>query len=88
MTFPVRRASGDRIASQRVYYEDHGFREVARIPFNEDFAQEDWDVETDGRPDVVFMAYAPDTPPGPVDRYFDDDEWDAAKELSREEATT
>ena len=45
-------------------YARSGFVTTARIPFNDEFAPEDWDFEeykefNNGRPDVVFMAYNP-----------------------------
>jgi len=45
-------------------YSDSGFRAVARIPWNDQFAPPDWDYNkfgafNGGRPDVVFMVYDP-----------------------------
>ena len=45
-------------------YAMNGFRAVARLPFNDEYAPAGWDHETfkrynDGRPDVVFMTYDP-----------------------------
>jgi hypothetical protein len=37
-------------------YGRHGFREVARLPFNREYAPEGWNYATSGEPDVVFMA--------------------------------
>lgn len=36
-------------------YSRHGFEEVSRVPFDEEFAPADWNYEQAGRPDVVFM---------------------------------
>lgn len=41
-------------------YKEAGFRVAARMPFNEEFAPEGWNPETDGRPDVVAMVYDPE----------------------------
>jgi hypothetical protein len=44
-------------------YVKNGFRPVARLEFNEEFAPEGWDAENSplkGKPDVVFFAYDPD----------------------------
>lgn len=45
-------------------YAQHGFKAVARLPFNDEYKPEGWDYATygkynKGRPDVVFMAYDP-----------------------------
>ena len=45
-------------------YAANGFRAVARSPWDEEFAPEDWDKEfykdfNNGEPDVVFMVYDP-----------------------------
>ena len=45
-------------------YAANGFRAVARVAWNDEFAPADWDYETfkkfnGGRPDVVFMVYDP-----------------------------
>lgn len=45
-------------------YGRNGFRAVARMPFNEEYAPEGWDyghyaAYNNGRPDVVFMAHDP-----------------------------
>lgn len=47
------------------FYAAHGFRAVARIPWNESEAPPDWNKEhfiefNGGEPDVVFMVYDPD----------------------------
>jgi hypothetical protein len=44
------------------YYAAHGFKTVARLPWNDEYAPAGWDTETfqsfnAGRPDVVFMVY-------------------------------
>jgi len=44
------------------YYAAHGFKAVARLPWNDEYAPAGWDTETfqsfnAGRPDVVFMVY-------------------------------
>ena len=43
------------------YYSNLGFREVARLKFSEEFAPPGW-TYGEGRPDIVFMAYAPHRP--------------------------
>ena len=44
------------------YYAAHGFKAVARVPWNDEYTPEGWSFETfsaynNGRPDVVFMVY-------------------------------
>ena len=39
-----------------ILYSKHGFRPVARVPFNDAFAPPGWNVDTMGRPDVVLMV--------------------------------
>ena len=41
-------------------YSDNGFREVSRVPFNEEYAPEGWNKEDHGTPDVVAMIYDPE----------------------------
>lgn len=41
-------------------YQKNGFRVVARVPFNEEFAPEGWNKEKHGTPDVVMMVYDPE----------------------------
>jgi hypothetical protein len=41
-------------------YSDNGFREVSRVPFNEEYAPEGWNKEEHGTPDVVAMVYDPE----------------------------
>ena len=55
------------------YYANMGFREVARVRFSEDMASTMWRYQ-DGRPDLVFMAYAPHQPVRPTLRYVEYDE--------------
>lgn len=38
------------------FYSKHGFRAVARTPFNREYAPKGWDYAKHGEPDVVFMA--------------------------------
>jgi hypothetical protein len=45
-------------------YSSLGFRAVARVPWNDKYAPEDWDYElfkmyNDGKPDIVYMVYDP-----------------------------
>ena len=42
-------------------YMNHGFIPVARVKFDDRFA-ENWNYERDGRPDVVFLIHNGDTP--------------------------
>jgi hypothetical protein len=63
------------------YYAESGFREVARNPWNDEYAPANWNYERDGRPDVVHMAYRPDQPYEKTAVYTDD--WDEAKALSQ-----
>jgi len=51
-------------------YAANGFRAVARVPWNDEFAPDGWDYNTfarfnAGRPDVVYMVYDP----GPIVDY-------------------
>jgi hypothetical protein len=46
------------------YYAAHGFRAVARLPWNDEYAPVGWDAKAfaaynKGKPDVVFMVYEP-----------------------------
>jgi hypothetical protein len=41
-------------------YKKNGFRIVARVPFNEEFAPNGWNKEKHGTPDVVAMIYDPE----------------------------
>jgi DNA topoisomerase-1 len=43
-------------------YGRSGFKAVARVKFNDELAPDGWDYEQNGRPDIVFMAYAPGGP--------------------------
>lgn len=40
-------------------YSDMGFRAVARLPFDPEYAPRDWNVETQGTPDIVGMIFDP-----------------------------
>ena len=42
------------------YYSRFGFRPVARVTFNDDFAPPKWNFEENGRPDNVFMVRDPE----------------------------
>jgi hypothetical protein len=53
-------------------YERNGFREVSRIPFNEEYAPEGWDKELHGTPDVVAMVYDPNNELDIEKKNFDD----------------
>ena len=48
-------------------YAPYGFRPVARVAFNREYAPEGWTYETLGEPDVVFMVRSEDH--GPADKY-------------------
>jgi len=63
-------------------YAKTGFREVARIPFNEKYAPDDMPAEArDAQPDVVFMIYDPEnTVPVNKSRVFKS--YDAAKDFT------
>ena len=63
------------------YYAQHGFRETGRVRFVDEFAPEGYDIATQGRPDIVFMARTGATDNVPGTNYFDD--WDEAKAHSR-----
>lgn len=75
-------------------YARSGFVTTARIPFNDEFAPEDWDFEeykefNNGRPDVVFMAYNPNM--RVLDGYKQGDgktfeSYDEASEYNKEKA--
>lgn len=38
-------------------YMKHGFIPVCKVPFNDEFAPEDWNFERDGRPYIVFFMH-------------------------------
>ena len=64
----------------RELYADHGFRETGRMEFDPAYAPEGWDADRYGHPDVVFMAYQPDTSDdGETNDYYTPDEWADAK---------
>ena len=53
-------------------YQKNGFRVAARLPFNKEFAPEDWSEEMHGTPDVVFMVYAPQNKLKIEEKIFED----------------
>ena len=68
-------------------YETAGFRPVARLPWNDEFAPDNWDKETfknfnNGEPDVVFFVYDPNYFGGATDvpRFTDYDDAVAAQD--------
>jgi hypothetical protein len=70
-------------------YETAGFRPVARLPWNDEFAPPNWDKETfsnfnNGEPDVVFFVYDPDYYGGAVDVPTFNDYGDAVAEQDRQ----
>jgi hypothetical protein len=67
-------------------YRRNGFREVARMDFDPEYAPENWDFDEFGQPDVLFMAFRPEQEYETTDRYIGAGEWDDAKEDSRQMA--
>ena len=68
-------------------YQKNGFRVAARLPFNKEFAPEDWSEEMHGTPDVVFMVYDPQNKLKIEEKTFEDyDEASAYRESFVEEA--
>lgn len=67
-------------------YEQYGFVETGRMDFVAEFAPDGLEYDEDNPPDVVFMAYQPEAEAETTDERFDTDEWDAAKDISREAA--
>lgn len=68
-------------------YETAGFRPVARLPWNDEFAPDDWNKETfknfnNGEPDVVFFVYDPNYFGGATDvpKFTDYDDAVAAQD--------
>jgi hypothetical protein len=68
-------------------YETAGFRPVARLPWNDEFAPDNWDKETfknfnNGEPDVVFFVYDPNYFGGATDvpKFTDYDDAVAAQD--------
>ena len=53
-------------------YQKNGFRVAARLPFNKEFAPEDWSEEVSGTPDVVFMVYDPQNKLKIEEKIFED----------------
>lgn len=53
-------------------YKKNGFRVAARLPFNKEFAPEDWSEEINGTPDVVFMVYDPQNKLKIEEKIFED----------------
>jgi hypothetical protein len=68
------------------FYARHGFRETGRMEFVDEFAPDGWDYDEFDRPDVVFMAYDPEAPVAKAETYYTTDQWDEAKNESRERA--
>jgi hypothetical protein len=69
-------------------YETAGFRPVARLPWNDEFAPPDWDKKTfakynGGEPDVVFFVYDPNYFGGAKNVPVFDDYGDAVAEQER-----
>lgn len=73
-------------------YAKYGFKPVARLKFNDEYAPAGWNYDTygkfnGGRPDVIFMARV-DTKPVPYDKevpYLDD--YDEASKVARNKST-
>jgi len=70
-------------------YETAGFRPVARLPWNDEFAPPNWEKETfsnfnNGEPDVVFFVYDPDYYGGAVDVPVFNDYGDAVVEQDKQ----
>jgi len=42
-------------------YMRFGFIPVCKVPFNDEFAPENWNFERDGRPEIVFFRHNGDT---------------------------
>jgi len=55
-------------------YKRNGFRVVSRTPFNEEYAPEGWNKDTDGTPDVIAMVYDPDNVIDIEEKTFSDPE--------------
>ena len=53
----------------RYMYEQFGFKPVARLRFDPEYAPEGWNFERDGQPDVVFFTHNGD----PVDKILETD---------------
>ena len=53
-------------------YQKNGFRVAARLPFNKEFAPEDWSEEMHGTPYVVFMVYDPQNKLKIEEKIFED----------------
>lgn len=56
-------------------YQRNGFRVVARVEFNEEFAPEGWNKEEHGTPDVVAMIYDPEGKLDIEEKQFTKDEY-------------
>lgn len=71
-------------------YSKSGFRAVAKLPFNREYAPEGWNYsyyaqsfpETNGEPEVVFMVYDPDNASKDTTVLIDD--YDVGSELQSE----
>lgn len=53
-------------------YQKNGFRVVSRVPFNEEYAPDDWNKEKHGTPDVVAMVYDPNNELDIEEKTFED----------------
>lgn len=74
-------------------YARQGFKPVARVPFNDEYAPPGWDYErmgvfNKGRPDVVFMVYDPDFKGSAPARYGGKlmDDYERAQDVARRAA--
>lgn len=79
-------------------YHDFGFKPVARMPFNDEFAPPNWDYANLGRPDVIHMAHTGGDRNTIAQRIgtfgayeppkFTTTDWDAAHAAARSEAVS
>ena len=70
------------------YYSRFGFRPVARVTFNDDFAPPKWNFEENGRPDNVFMVRDPENKLGLPEYDAYSEVRDSVPLVSYEEALT
>ena len=53
------------------YYAKHGFKQVARVKFNPEFAPDNWNPDA-GQPDISFMVHDPDNRIEASDTFYAD----------------
>lgn len=64
-------------------YGSHGFKPVAYVDWNDDYAPDGWDYGTLGRPRVLAMAVTDDPPAEPAEHVGYDEAVAMARDVAR-----